>query len=570
MTKNKPSNNDKTPNFSSLPRDMRDYLSQFFPAVDFKNLSLVSKDFYRLAHGRMFWQKTVKKHFPKRLPTIKPEINLDWARVMKGLEVEAFDTHTRMAAIRYLILEGEVEKLRAMKLTIADLVALDNMLHSHLFSIPELINNQSMLDLFYEIANHWFTKKAKKHPVEGMVYENGSTLLTWAIWCKQPLETIQSQIAAGAEVNQFAEGDYSALYTAAQVGYLACMPLLFEHDAAVHEACGGYNWSAIYISAMNGYLDCMNYLLDHGADVDDNISNGGSMFAYAASHGQVNSLKLLIQRGAKIHANDNFALNEALRMAAGEGQTECLKYLITLGADVNSKDNVNMTALHYAAENSHIQTMELLLKHGADVNSGANFIDTPLYCALIKPTINMQAIEFLVEHGAKLNYESGANPLACAASNDAKTKAIEYLLSKGANVNGSNDQHPIIAATSNLYSEPSLKKVRMLIEHGANLDVFHPESGMSPLSIAASHDHAACVTELLNAGASVDLVDNHKRTALDYAAEAPNESCVIVLLDHNANPNITFHANDFAHDHTMRLLREAQEKRQSRHIRFGV
>lgn len=568
MQPNKPADNTQTSYFYKLPKVVRNYTSQFFQPTDFKNLSLVSKEFHRLSHGQWFWEKTVKRHFPDK--KIKPEINLDWAWVFENLEKEKYGENNRYAAIMFLILEGDVDHLRKMNVTMHELWMLDyEILKQHLFSIPELISNQKMLNLLYEIALKWFQDHSDKHPIQGTLHENGTTLLTWAIWCKQPINKIRELILSGAEVNQVGSSDYGGIYAAAQVGYLECMHLLMEHEAEIDEDETRLAWTPLYIAAMNEHLDCMNFLLDHDADVNETDDSGVSIFSSAASRGKLQSLKLLLQRGAKIHENNNFILNEAARMAAQNGRTECLRFLIGLGAnvnfadkkqkmmplhhaaksgkvecielliankaDVNATDYIGKTPLHLAAEFSQIEAMEALLKHGAKVNSDKVYVNSALVKVLEHDNVNMQALKLLVDHGAQINYASGPSPLSGAAMHDCE--ALEYLISKGAEVNPAGSINPLYVAAAH----GRIDTLRALIKHGANVDTTERISGMSPLMKAASHGYDLCVLELLNAGASVNLTDKNNGTALYYAADAGKKACVNLLLDHGADPEIPCH-----------------------------
>lgn len=58
------------------------------------------------------------------------------------------------------------------------------------------------------------------------------------------------------------------------------------------------------------------------------------------------------------------------------------EYLIKKGANVNLPNKVELSPLHFAAENDNLQTAKLLIENGANVNAVSKFGWTPLHkCA---------------------------------------------------------------------------------------------------------------------------------------------------------------------------------------------
>jgi hypothetical protein len=77
---------------------------------------------------------------------------------------------------------------------------------------------------------------------------------------------------------------------------------------------------------------------------------------WAATHGHTESVALLLDRGADIHA----ANDRALRWAARKGNTETLALLLDRGANINAEKN---QALRGAADGGDTETVAFLLKH---------------------------------------------------------------------------------------------------------------------------------------------------------------------------------------------------------------
>ena len=61
---------------------------------------------------------------------------------------------------------------------------------------------------------------------------------------------------------------------------------------------------------------------------------------------------------------------DAIHDAAKEGNLERVKFLISKGAKVNARDKKGFTPLHWAVGKGHTEIAELLISKGAKVNAG--------------------------------------------------------------------------------------------------------------------------------------------------------------------------------------------------------
>ena len=76
----------------------------------------------------------------------------------------------------------------------------------------------------------------------------------------------------------------------------------------------------------------------------------------ASENGHLEVVKLLIEKGADVHADDDLALCRA----SNYGHLEVVKFLIKKGANVHADDD---GALRWAFENGHLEVVEFLKKH---------------------------------------------------------------------------------------------------------------------------------------------------------------------------------------------------------------
>ena len=88
---------------------------------------------------------------------------------------------------------------------------------------------------------------------------------------------------------------------------------------------------------------------------------------WAVLQGHIDTVKLLLDRGAEVDKADNNGITP-LHWAAKIGYKEMLQLLLNGGARVDTADKQGSTALHRAASHFHIHIVKLLLDAGADVD----------------------------------------------------------------------------------------------------------------------------------------------------------------------------------------------------------
>ena len=94
----------------------------------------------------------------------------------------------------------------------------------------------------------------------------------------------------------------------------------------------------------------------------------------------------------------------ALTYAASEGNYQCVRLLIDVGADVNAADSDGYTALTAAADSGSISCIQLLLKSGARVNA-ANFKRQNTLIFLAEHQGSQDVGRFLLAAGEVINVE---------------------------------------------------------------------------------------------------------------------------------------------------------------------
>jgi uncharacterized protein len=147
---------------------------------------------------------------------------------------------------------------------------------------------------------------------------------------------------------------------------------------------------------------------------------------------------------------------------------------------------------------------------------------------------NAHAIQALLQYGGvDLNHTSLENSLTPLeyASSTGHTIAMKALLDGGVLYHDS----LILAVKSK-----QLRAVQILLENGASIDIrdrLTEFDQWTPLMHAAYLGAIQILKLLLQAGANVESIDTHGRTALILASEAKQNNAITPLLQAGANPN---------------------------------
>ncbi len=316
------------------------------------------------------------------------------------------------------------------------------------------------------------------------------------------IEMVSILLKAGADPGIGMWTGETPLMTAARTGNTSLVELLLDNgaDINVHEPRRGQ--TALMWAISYGYPEVARVLIERSADVNAkttklkekqdfspmvlegyagnvlSVPQGGyTALMFAARSGEMQTVKLLVNAGAKV--NESSAEDgPALVIASAWGHEAIALYLLEQGADPNAADANGMTALHYA------------MRDGLKVLHGYEIVASTLICGYAdggycipfvsapdeereaaKSVLNQLGL-YYVDAKPNNKYLPGGNMYDLA----------EALLTKGADINARMkypppqlrlDRLPLInlsGATPFMLASASqdFSGMEMLLEHGAN------------------------------------------------------------------------------------------------------
>ena len=246
-----------------------------------------------------------------------------------------------------------------------------------------------------------------------------------------------------------------------------------------------------------------------------------------------NTLRSVNARAYLCHGFDD---NHTLLRALKEGPVDlaATEQMIKEGATLDVFDKERKTALMLVVEQGRNDLLKLLISSKANVDMRDHQGETALLKAV--KTANVEAARILVENGALLDSRHPPDALAFTAACVAgAADIVELLISAKASVDSTpfRNNIPLLQASQ----QPNV--LRMLLNAHAHVDV-RGAHGETALLAAARAGAAASVEILLQAKASVNIMDFDDVTPVRAAVDADNLDIVKSLIAAGAEVDLGY------------------------------
>ena len=322
--------------------------------------------------------------------------------------------------------------------------------------------------------------------------------------------------------------------------------------------------------------EVLERLFEIGDIFTDSIMRGNSseltaLLDVACGHGELASVKLLIEKGANplqpIYSDRENREHTCLHTAAGDqSSTSVLEYLLAYGLPVDSLDGDHSTPLHKAAVKQTEAHVDLLLRYSADKSIRDEDDHLPFHFAILNPMLSdqMGMLEKLMSKESDLwsPTRSGQTPLHIAVATSSLL-VVDWLLeacaAKGhpecvtaVDMEDRTVLHSAVAAPTTHSPDIVARLLESPLPGGHTLDVdtrdaagrtamhyvfWAEEAWQNTFVLESPKDKLAKVKLLLKHGADLGAKDTAGNTPLHYAAWKGDKDTVQLLLDHGADPN---------------------------------
>ena len=298
--------------------------------------------------------------------------------------------------------------------------------------------------------------------------------------------------------------------------------------------------SELHAAARSGDLSRVVELIENSESVESFDSNGWTPLHVAAARGNADILRHLLCQFPNIEIKGKEMNQDTpLSYAALNGKAESIEILLEFGANVHARNKCEYTPIMVAAFERHAEAVTMLLKGGANPNDEAGFSGSALLLASGTGTWRLPTLRALIEGGAnvKPKHPHGLTPLHNIAKFGFDDE-MAYLIGKGCEPDRPqwNGHTPLVIAIQKSKREC----VRLLLDAGADRNRTSEETNYAPVHWAASCPNWQIMQMLLETN-DVELdvpAGSERRTPLYMAYEAKNMTVVKMLLKAGADPEV--------------------------------
>ncbi len=323
------------------------------------------------------------------------------------------------------------------------------------------------------------------------------------------------------------------LMRAASCGHLESVKLLCEHGADVNatwlDEHSGQFLSPAYFAAREGHPGCLKYLLEKRPLSEPHLAVMETM-----CKGSVQCLELLFIHGFSASKKFKWGCHYALTEASQKGYEDCVKLLIERGANINAQDRLG-PALVYAAMNRQTCVANLLLDAGAQAIAKKGKHGALWYATQHG---ELDLVKRLLASGADPNWRGPNEETAIFIAADlGHTQCLKEILAhKQTSVKILNDcgHSAIVGAIRN----QKLDCVAALLAANLDPNLFRtrpakqqPSESICPLMWAIFENYPSCVDFLLSHGANPYTPSTDCPNAFQYALKKNKPQCLRVLLE---------------------------------------
>ena len=280
--------------------------------------------------------------------------------------------------------------------------------------------------------------------------------------------------------------------------------------------------------------------LNKGAHINARDADDCTALHYAANHKNPDLVKILLERGADVHAEDSEGRTPLFYCETAQSAA----LLIQAGADVDAIDNDGNAPIHTAAATrGRAEVLQQLLSAGAGVSDWNKYLQTPLMRVTESSGPEMRKkIEMLLSQGADVNRSNtyGQTALTLAIQNKCNAGIIGLLIESGADIEHADSSGSTAWCYALVNHKPEI--IRLLKRHGAG-EPTREKVLNARLIHAINHGRTPEALAALQQGASPEACDYRRVPALRLAVCLDGdtlkglEPVIVALLQAGANPN---------------------------------
>lgn len=265
----------------------------------------------------------------------------------------------------------------------------------------------------------------------------------------------------------------------------------------------------VFWAASRGNLEAVKYLVEKGSKLDLVDSHGYGPLSFTAAAGQENTeiYDFLIASGANVTKEKDHHGKNALLVAASRAKDlKLVDYFISKGLAINSTDEHGNGIFSYAAQGGNTDVLKQLVDRGVSTKKNETTGENAIFFASKGRASSLALFEYLEGLGINANVTTteGVTPLHNLAGSVKDQDILDYFVTKGVNPNAVNNEGE--TALLKASERNKLPIVTYFTKKTDNIN-HADKDGKTPLTAALQGNSAAIVSYLLANGASIEALD---------------------------------------------------------------
>ncbi|MBU2995285.1 ankyrin repeat domain-containing protein [Cellulophaga baltica] len=272
----------------------------------------------------------------------------------------------------------------------------------------------------------------------------------------------------------------------------------------------------LFWAAYKGNVEIMKYLVSKGAKMDITDDKGSTVLNFAAAAGEQNTAvyDFCIANGADLKKDlTPYGANALLLGIQKDKNFKLTDYFVSKGLSINSVDAKGNDAFNYVAKTGNIEALKALREKGVNGNDNAFMFATQGgRRAKLKP---LEFYKFLESLGLNPNVidSEGKTPLHNLASYATDKEVFNYFINKGVDVNLADQEGN--TAFLNAVNRNEVETIEFFLPKIKDINLKN-KKGETALAIATENNSPKVVAFLLQNKASIKTIDNEGNNLAYY------------------------------------------------------
>ena len=331
---------------------------------------------------------------------------------------------------------------------------------------------------------------------------------------------VRALLEQGSDVNA-AQGDgMTALHWAARHGDLDTIRMLLYAGGNVRAMTRLGGHTPLLLASQMGHAGVLDALIQAGAPATSATANGTTALMLAAASGRTDAVKILLDRGADLHAREPLRQETALMFAAAANRLEAMQLLIAAGADVNAATTVvDLKAQTNPEEEEFFRGQQAASAESAGLRAVASANAGPP--AVASANAGPPAVALATAGPPAAALANAGPPAVALAKAGANAQNAGARSGRGGGRRGRGAGGPDVAGLTRQFRFAELVSAR---------------GGLAPLHFAVRQGFTDAATVLLEKGADVNQVTGDSTSPLLMAIINGHFDLAKQLLDRGADP----------------------------------